>query len=197
MATECNLAPFINQEFLVTGAWGEPRTGHTHAGIDLQTREAYRTGVGQPVYSMCNGIVKAVTSNSGYGPYVIIYNPSNHDLWLFGDMDSNRTVVEGQSISVGQQIGYEGNPSGTASTGLHVHMEKENHGNDTWLGGYKNSVNPVEGTGIRNVKYSVEWIEYIYYGTPVPPEPPTPEVKKEKHKFPWFIYYNRWRNFGR
>ena len=48
---------------------------------------------------------------------------------------------------------------------------------------------------IKNVKYSVEWIEYIYYGTPIPPEPPTPEV--EKHKFPWFIYYNRWRNFGR
>ena len=31
MATQCNLAPFINQEFLVTGAWGEPRTGHIHA----------------------------------------------------------------------------------------------------------------------------------------------------------------------
>ena len=111
-------------------------------------------------------------------------------------MDANRTVVEGQTVSVGQQIGYEGNPSGTASTGLHVHMEKENHGNDTWLGGYQNSVDPVAGTGIKNVKYSVEWIEYIYYGTPIPPEPPIPEVE-EKHKFPWFIYYNRWRNFGR
>ena len=25
MAVECNLAPFINKEFLVTGAWGEQR----------------------------------------------------------------------------------------------------------------------------------------------------------------------------
>ena len=120
MATQCNLAPLINEEFLVTGAWGEPRTGHTHAGIDLQTRKAYQTGVGQPVYSMCDGIVQFVGSNAGYGPYCIIYNPNNNDLWLFGDMDSNIVVTQGQTILQGQQIGYEGNPSGTASTGLHV-----------------------------------------------------------------------------
>ena len=166
-------------------------------GVDLQTREAYRTGIGQPVYSMCDGIVQAVTSNSGYGPYVIIYNPTNHDLWLFGDMDEVRTVVQGQTVSQGQQIGYEGNPSGTASTGLHVHMERENHGNNTWLGGYSNSVDPLVGTGIRNIKYTEEWIEYIYDGTPIPPTPPTPTTEVKKHKFPWFIYYNRWRRFGR
>ena len=60
MAIQCTLAPFINKEFLVTGAWGEPRAGHIHAGIDLQTRKAYQTGVGQPVYSMSNGIVTRV-----------------------------------------------------------------------------------------------------------------------------------------
>ena len=32
---QATLAPFINQEFVVTGAWGEPRSGHIHAGIDL------------------------------------------------------------------------------------------------------------------------------------------------------------------
>ncbi len=188
MATQCNLAPLINEEFLVTGAWGEPRTGHIHAGVDLQTRKAYQTGVGQPVYSMCDGIVKAVTSNSGYGPYVIIYNPTNHDLWLFGDMDETRTVVQGQTVLQGQQIGYEGNPAGTASTGLHIHMERENHGNDTWLGGYSNSVDPLVGTGIRNVKYSEEYIVYIYDGTPVPPEP-TPSEDDNSKK--WFKFKHR------
>ena len=90
---------------------GEPRTGHTHAGIDLQTRKAYTTHVGQPVYSMCDGVVQFVGSNAGYGPYVIIYNPTNHDLWLFGDMDSNIVVTQGQNILQGQQIGFEGNPA--------------------------------------------------------------------------------------
>lgn len=28
---DCNLAPFINEQFVVTGAWGEPRSGHIHA----------------------------------------------------------------------------------------------------------------------------------------------------------------------
>lgn len=191
MATQCNLAPLINEEFLVTGAWGEPRTLHTHAGIDLQTRKAYQTGVGQPVYSMCDGIVQFVGSNSGYGPYCIIYNPTNNDLWLFGDMDSNIVVTQGQTILRGQQIGYEGNPSGTASTGLHVHMEKENHGNNTWLGGYKNSVDPVAGTGIKNVKYSTEYIVYIYDGTPVPPEPPTPTPTDETNSRKWFKFMKR------
>lgn len=190
MATQCNLAPLINEEFLVTGAWGEPRTGHTHAGIDLQTRKAYQTGVGQPVYSMCDGIVQFVGSNSGYGPYCIIYNPTNNDLWLFGDMDSNIVVTQGQTILQGQQIGYEGNPSGTASTGLHVHMEKENHGNNTWLGGYQNSIDPTTGTGIKNVKYSEEYIVYIYDGTPVPPGPtPTPTYETNSKK--WFKFMKR------
>ena len=111
MAISVNLAPYINKEFVVTGAWGEPRTGHTHAGIDLQTREAYTTGIGQPVYSMSNGVVQTVATNSGYGPYVIVYNPSNNDLWLYGDLDSNRTVTQGQVITQGTQIGYEGNPA--------------------------------------------------------------------------------------
>lgn len=26
----CNLAPFINQQFVVTGAWGEQRQGQGH-----------------------------------------------------------------------------------------------------------------------------------------------------------------------
>lgn len=191
MAVQCNLAPLINEEFLVTGAWGEQRTGHIHAGVDFQTRKAYQTGVGQPVYSMCDGIVKAVTSNAGYGPYVIIYNPVNHDLWLFGDMDETRTVTEGQTVVQGQQIGYEGNPAGTASTGLHIHMERENHGNDTWLGGYSNSVDPLVGTGIQNIKYTEEYIVYIYDGTPIPPGP-TPSEDDNSKK--WFKFKKRKAN---
>ena len=38
MATQCNLAPFINKEFLVTGAWGEQRTGHIHARSRLTNK---------------------------------------------------------------------------------------------------------------------------------------------------------------
>ena len=37
MAIECNLAPFINQPFYITGTWGEQRQTHLHAGLDLST----------------------------------------------------------------------------------------------------------------------------------------------------------------
>lgn len=179
MAINVNLAPFINKEFLVTGAWGEPRAGHIHAGIDLQTREAYQTGIGQPVYSMSNGIVTRVdqtNQGTGYGALCIVWNTDNNDLWLYGDLSDNTVLVnEGDRVLQGQQISIEGNPSGTASTGLHVHLEKENQADGVFKFGYANSIDPTTGTGIENVvKYSNV---YIYDGTPVPPTP----VKSKKN----------------
>ena len=171
MAINVNLAPFINKEFLVTGAWGEPRTGHIHAGIDLQTREAYQTGIGQPVYSMSDGIVTRVDQydmGTGYGALCIVWNQTNNDLWLYGDLSDNTIMVNvGDSVLQGQQISFEGNPSGTASTGLHVHLEKENQADGVFKFGYNNSIDPTTGTGIDNV---VDYSKvYIYNGTPVPP----------------------------
>lgn len=69
-------------------------------------------------------------------------------------------------------------------------MEKENHGNDTWLGGYSNSIDPVSGTGIQNVRYSTSGDVYIYDGTPVPPIP----IVTSKLKFPWVLYARKFRN---
>lgn len=64
MATKCNLAPFINQEFYITGTWGEQRATHKHAGLDLST------GGQNPVYNMKEGTVILVdsdgTTGSGY-----------------------------------------------------------------------------------------------------------------------------------
>lgn len=184
MAINVNLAPFINKEFLVTGAWGEPRTGHIHAGIDLQTREAYQTGIGQPVYSMSDGIVTRVdqtNQGTGYGALCIVWNQDNNDLWLYGDLSDNTVMVNvGDRVLQGQQISIEGNPSGTASTGLHVHLEKENQSDGVFKFGYSNSIDPTTGTGIDNVvNYSNV---YIYDGTPVPPEP-TPGGKDNIKKW--------------
>lgn len=189
MAIQCTLAPFINKEFLVTGAWGEPRTGHIHAGIDLQTREAYQTGIGQPVYSMSDGVVTRVdqtNQGTGYGALCIVWNQANNDLWLYGDLSDNTVMVNvGDRVLQGQQISIEGNPSGTASTGLHVHLEKENQADGVFKFGYANSIDPTTGTGIENVvNYSNV---YIYDGTPVPPGP-TPGSNSNKK---WYYQKSR------
>lgn len=189
----CNLAPFINQRFVVTGAWGEPRSGHIHAGIDLAS---YGTGsVAQPIYSMSNGIVTRVDQSdtgTGYGALIIIWNQSNNDLWLYGDLGDNSIPLStGDSVSLGQQIGVEGNPSGTASTGLHVHVEKENQSDGIFKFGYNNSIDPTTGTGIYNEVYSSDGRVYIYDGTPVPP---TPTGATKRKKFKWVLYTNKIRN---
>lgn len=181
MSIEVNLAPFIDKEFLVTGAWGEGRPGHIHAGIDLQTREAYQTGIGQPIYSMSNGIVKRVDqqdTGTNYGALCIIYNDENNDLWLYGDLSDNSVLVNvGDRVVQGQHISYEGNPSGTPSTGLHVHLEKENQSDGIFKFGYNNSIDPTEGTGIENVvNYNNV---YIYNGQPIPTK------KKNTKKWAW------------
>ena len=189
MAVECTLAPFINEEFLVTGAWGEQRPGHIHAGIDLQTRKAYQTDIGQPVYSMSNGQVVRVDQTdqgTGYGAMCIVWDLTTKDMWLYGDLGDNSIQVSvGDIIQMGTQIGVEGDPSGTASSGLHVHVEKENRPDGVFQFGYINSIDPTTGTGITN---AVDGTIYIYYGT----IPPTPTERKKK-RFPWPIYAKKLR----
>ena len=156
--------------------------GHIHAGIDLQTRKAYQTGVGQPVYSMSNGVVTRVDqtdTGTGYGALCIVWDTATNDLWLYGDLSDNTVLVNvGDTVQQGQQISYEGNPSGTASTGLHVHLEKENQADGVFKFYYINSIDPTTGTGIINV---VDYNNvYIYDGTPIPP---TPSKKKNWWKY--------------
>lgn len=189
----CNLAPFINTQFVVTGAWGEPRSGHIHAGIDLATLKG-TPAVAQPVYSMSNGVVTRVDQSdtgTGYGAMCIIWDTSNNDLWLYGDLGDNSIPLSvGDNVLQGQQVGIEGNPAGTASTGLHVHLEKENQSDGVFRFGYSNSIDPTTGTGILNEVYSTSGDIYIYDGTPVPPTP----IETTKKKFKWVLYANKLRN---
>lgn len=190
---QCTLAPFINQEFAVTGAWGEPRTGHIHAGIDLASVGS--GGVAKPIYSMSQGVVTRVDqtdTGTGYGALCIVWDQSTNDLWLYGDLGGNSVLVNvGDTVQQGTQIGVEGNPSGTASTGLHVHLEKENQSDGIFKFGYNNSIDPTTGTGIQNVVYTTSGETYIYDGQPVPPTPVGVSIKAH---FPWVLLARKIRN---
>lgn len=165
MATPCNLAPFINQPFYITGTWGEPRTGHIHAGLDLST------GGQNAVYNMLEGDVIVCdpngTSGTGYGPYIIIES-SDGTAWLYGDLENFSGYSVGDHVLAGQQISYEGNPAGTSSTGYHVHIELEYLSpGESFHYGYAASSDPATPLGLPNQ----EGGPYIYDGTPVPPTP--------------------------
>lgn len=182
-----NLAPFINQEFVVTGAWGEQRSGHIHAGIDLASLGSQ--GVAKPIFSMSEGIVTRVDQtdqSTGYGALCIIWNQTNNDLWLYGDLsDYSIPLSVGQRVEQGTYIGLEGNPSGTASTGLHVHLEKENQSDGIFKFGYTNSIDPTTGTNIRNEVYTTSNEYYIFEGTPI--------LGAKKKKFPFVLYARKLR----
>ena len=82
MAIECNIAPFINIEFYLTGAWGEQRATHKHAGIDIST------GKKSNVYNMFEGTVISVTHSGTGGGYRTKYHNTrrfrkNLALWRF------------------------------------------------------------------------------------------------------------------
>lgn len=122
MATSCNLAPFINQNFYITGTWGEQRTGHLHAGLDLSTggiNPVYNMKPGRVIYIDANG-----TSGSGYGPYIIVQS-SDGTTWLYGDLSPISGISLNDYLVQSQYIATEGNPAGTGSTGYHVHIELE------------------------------------------------------------------------
>lgn len=178
MATPCTLAPFINQEFYITGTWGGPRGTHLHAGLDLSTggiNNVYNMKDGYVIYQDANG-----TDGSGYGPYIIIQSLDG-TTWLYGDLSPFTPFTLNQFIPKGQYIAQEGNPSGTGSTGYHVHVELEmlTYG-ESFKYGYNNSSNPCTPLGLPNQTGG----PYIYNGT-IPPIPPS---SREKKKFPWQIY---------
>lgn len=183
MATQCTLAPFINQEFYITGTWGEPRTGHLHAGLDLSTggqNNVYNMKDGYVIYQDPNG-----TSGSGYGPYIIIQS-TDGTTWLYGDLEPFSAFSSNEFLTQGQYISKEGNPSGTSSTGYHVHIELEilSFG-QSFLYGYNNSSDPATPLGLPNTIGG----PYIYTGQPIPPQPSI--IKKTKFK--WVLYSRKLR----
>ena len=183
MATECNLAPFINIDFYLTGAYGEVRPDHVHKGVDLST------GGQNAICSMNTGTCSLKSYDAGgYGNYLIIKGDNGMG-FLYGDLN-NVQINQGDRVTQGQIIAYEGNPP--ASTGYHVHMEQQDLTNHNWQYTWDSNVfiNPCLIMGIPNVVSYVN--AYIYYGTPIPP---TPISNKNTKK--WAFAMNRKINIWR
>ncbi len=80
---------------------------------------------GKPVYASRGGtVITAVTSNSGYGIYVLIDHGDGYSS-LYAHM-SARYVSAGDSVSQGQMIGRVGSTGN--STGPHLHFEIRYYG---------------------------------------------------------------------
>lgn len=86
-----------------------------HEGIDITPG-----GSGAPIVAAYDGVIKARTSNSGYGNYVDVEHPGGY-VTRYGHLASPGTYGVGTRVARGQQIGVMGKTGATSA--IHLHFE--------------------------------------------------------------------------
>ncbi|MEY2513928.1 MAG: hypothetical protein QOJ89_1286 [bacterium] len=100
----------------ITGAFGEQRPGHIHAGIDIAA------GEGTPIHAADGGrvvLMQGVGASGGYGNYTCVQHTAT--LSTCYAHQSRFGTSMGASVHKGQVIGYVGNTG--HSFGAHLHFE--------------------------------------------------------------------------
>jgi len=100
----------------ITGAFGEQRPGHIHAGIDIAA------GEGTPIHAADSGkvvLTQGVGASGGYGNYTCVQHTGT--LSTCYAHQSRFGTSTGASVRKGQVIGYVGNTG--HSFGAHLHFE--------------------------------------------------------------------------
>jgi murein DD-endopeptidase MepM/ murein hydrolase activator NlpD len=123
----------------VTGIYGEPREGHTHAGVDFKAPE------GTPVRTVMGGTVTRINWNTAYNGYCVEIDMGNYsEIFLHLQLVSPG-VVPGITVGPGDRIGAVGNTGRSYSPHLHYQIN-DSDGNaidpylyygshNRWLGG--------------------------------------------------------------
>jgi murein DD-endopeptidase MepM/ murein hydrolase activator NlpD len=105
----------------ITGAFGEQRPGHIHAGIDIAAP------IGTPIHAADDGrvvLMQGVGSSGGYGNYTCVQHSAS--LSTCYAHQSRFGTSLGASVNKGQVIGLVGNTG--HSFGAHLHFETRVNG---------------------------------------------------------------------
>jgi murein DD-endopeptidase MepM/ murein hydrolase activator NlpD len=100
----------------ITGAFGEQRPGHIHAGIDIAAPE------GTPIHAADGGrvvLMQGIGASGGYGNYTCVQHTATMST-CYAHQSRFGTSM-GARVSKGQVIGYVGNTG--HSFGAHLHFE--------------------------------------------------------------------------
>lgn len=115
------LSPIAGRQ---TGAFGERRPGHTHAGVDIAAP------VGTPVRATATGAIEFAGKRGDYGNLIIVNNGAGTST-RFAHL-SRIGAKAGDRVDAGDIIGYSGGRPGTdgagRSTGAHLHYEVRRNG---------------------------------------------------------------------
>jgi murein DD-endopeptidase MepM/ murein hydrolase activator NlpD len=110
------------------GGFGAARSGHTHQGQDIMA------ACGTPLVAVSRAKVKFVSFQKLAGNYVVIRNKKLHQDYMYAHLATVASVIKGQVVQPGQQIGIVGE-TGDA-TACHLHFE-------LWLGKWYRGGHPV------------------------------------------------------
>jgi murein DD-endopeptidase MepM/ murein hydrolase activator NlpD len=102
----------------ITGAFGEQRPGHIHAGIDIAAP------TGTPIRAADSGRVVLMAYTGGYGNYTCVQHTGTLST-CYGHQ-SRFGTSNGASVRQGQVIGFVGSTG--HSTGSHLHFETRVNG---------------------------------------------------------------------
>ena len=105
----------------ITGAFGEARPGHMHAGIDIAA------GEGTPIHAADGGrvvLMQGTGASGGYGNYTCIQHTATLSSCYAHQVRFGTSL--GASVSKGQVMGYVGNTG--HSFGAHLHFETRVNG---------------------------------------------------------------------
>lgn len=107
----------------VTDTWGEARSeGRTHEGTDIFAPR------GTPVVSPTKSIVASIGQGTLGGNYVYTANPGG-ERYYFAHLDAYAEGLKvGQTLDVGDVIGYVGNTGNAAGGPTHLHFGIYKHG---------------------------------------------------------------------
>ena len=105
----------------ITGAFGEQRPGHIHAGIDIAAAE------GTPIHAADSGrvvLMQGTGASGGYGNYTCIQHTATLSTCYAHQVRFGTSM--GARVSKGQVMGYVGNTG--HSFGAHLHFEARVNG---------------------------------------------------------------------
>jgi murein DD-endopeptidase MepM/ murein hydrolase activator NlpD len=108
--------------------FGAARAGHTHQGQDIMA------ACGTPLVAVSRAKVKWVSFQRLAGNYVVIRNKKLHQDYMYAHLAVTASVVKGQVVQPGQQIGIVGQTGNAAACHLHFEL---------WLGKWYRGGHPV------------------------------------------------------
>lgn len=164
----------VHSDTILTAVYGEtgPNWARFHTGTDFAPYGS--TSTNPDLYSVCDGQVVNVLSDSTLGNQVIIKDSQTNNYWRYCHMQSSSPLQIGDIVNTNTKVGVMGATGNV--TGIHLHLEYST--SISW--NYDNFLNPSVALGIPNERGTI-----VHWDGTTPPTPPTPTTN---NKNKWLKY---------